>query len=116
MGWLLAHSWEDAKGGDDGVEDKVDRNEELAERARLARAEAVHESRERMVIAYIPAVESTRIHFQRLDSEFSQFSRHVSVHERAKSTRTRPVRINMVAPRQIMKKPGYGGWRHPFRR
>ena len=51
-----------------------------------------------IVIAYIPAVEPTRIHCQRFDSEFSQFSGQVSVHEWARSTRTRPIRIKMVAP------------------
>ena len=52
-----------------------------------------------MVNAYMAAVDPMRIHCQRLDDEFSQFSRHVSDHECAKSTRrTRPRSMNMVAP------------------
>ena len=74
-----------------------------------------------MVIAYILAVEPTKLRCQMIDSEISQFSRHISVHEWAKSTRTRPTRIRMVAPRgatqllQKMKKPLHGGWEHHFR-
>ena len=46
--WVgLLHGWEDAGYGNDDAEDKVEHNEELVERARLAREEAVHESRER---------------------------------------------------------------------
>lgn len=52
------------------------------------------------VAAYMPAVEPTRIHCHRLELlEFSQFSRQVSDHEWAKSTkRTRPRRTKTVAP------------------
>ena len=52
------------------------------------------------VAAYIPAVEPTRIHCHMLELlEFSQFSRQVSDHEWAKSTRrTRPRRTKIVAP------------------
>lgn len=34
-----------------------------------------------MVTTYNPPVDPTRIHCQRLLSDFSQFSKHVSVHE-----------------------------------
>lgn len=53
------------------------------------------------VNAYMAAVEPTRIHCHRLEDvgEFSQFSRQVSDHEWAKSTRrTSPSRMNIVAP------------------
>ena len=73
-------------------------------------------------VMIIPAVEPTRIHCrQRIDSQFSQFSRHISVHDRVRSTRTRRSRIKTVAPRgatqlpQKMKRPLHGGWRHLFR-
>ena len=53
-----------------------------------------------IVAAYMPAVEPSRIHCQRLEfEEFSQFSRQVSDQECAKSTRrTRPRMMNIVAP------------------
>lgn len=52
-----------------------------------------------MVAAYIAAVEVMRTHCQRFESESSQFWRHVSDHEWAKSTRrTSPKRMNIVAP------------------
>ena len=45
--WVgLLHNWEDAEDGNDDAEDEVERDEELVERARLAREEAVHQSRE----------------------------------------------------------------------
>ena len=75
-----------------------------------------------MVISYILAVEPTKLRCQMIDSEISQFSRHISVHEWARSTRrTRPMRIKMVAPRgatqllQKMKKPLHGRWGYHFR-
>lgn len=54
--------------------------------------------------AYIDAVEPMRIHCHILDEgEDSQFSRHVSDQECAKSTRrTRPRRMNTVAPMSEM--------------
>ena len=52
-----------------------------------------------MVSAYMPAVDPTRTHYQRFESEFSQFLRQVSVDEWAKSTRTRPMKMKTVAPR-----------------
>jgi hypothetical protein len=52
-----------------------------------------------MVPAYMAAVEMMRIHCQRLESDFSQFSRQVSDHEWAKSTRrTKPRSMKIVAP------------------
>lgn len=52
-----------------------------------------------MVAAYMAAVELIKTHCQKLESDFSHFSRQVSDHEWAKSTRrTRPRRMNMVAP------------------
>ena len=53
-----------------------------------------------IIAAYMLAVEPMRIHCQRLELlDFSQFSRHVSDQEWAKSTRrTRPRRIKIVAP------------------
>jgi hypothetical protein len=52
-----------------------------------------------MVPAYMAAVETMRIHCHRLESDFSQFSRQVSDHEWAKSTRrTKPRSMKIVAP------------------
>jgi hypothetical protein len=53
-----------------------------------------------IVAAYIPAVDPIRIHCHKLEFvEFSQFSRHISDQQCAKSTRrTRPRRMNNVAP------------------
>lgn len=57
-----------------------------------------------IVAAYIPAVEPMRIHCHIFDElEASQFSRHVSDQECAKSTRrTRPRSMNIVAPMRDM--------------
>ena len=57
-----------------------------------------------MVAAYIPAVEPMRTHCHRFEfDEFSQFSRHISDQQCAKSTRrTRPRRIKNVAPMRAM--------------
>jgi hypothetical protein len=56
------------------------------------------------IAAYMLAVEPMRIHRQRLELlEFSQFSRHVSDQEWAKSTRrTKPRRMKKVAPMREM--------------
>jgi len=46
--WVgLLHSWVDAEEGDNDAEDEIECDEELVERARLAREEAIHQSRER---------------------------------------------------------------------
>lgn len=46
--WVgLLHSWVDAEDGNNDAEDEIKCDKELIERARLAREEAIHQSRER---------------------------------------------------------------------